>query len=358
MTYKKRYHPKITLLENNPPLKATKDGGKSDLDQCLKELRDEGENAIHFEVSPHKHHTPEHRLRLFILSSNDMTNDELHEVVELLTSWEDKDVLPLESFLYPPGSKSIDAELARALSSAATFAAGRGAKRDVQAKWPESHWGITKDVEDPGNVGWRRPEKSGRCPWFDVLADRQQNILEKFDFDPIGAKMKIWDLSQNMGRTREITLDCAPAVLPGSILWHSLLERPIFQDEKMAIQGIVPTMDVMEALKGKEELKHSLAGNAFCGYLMLRIIMAIVIVRSKRYMRETAKTPTLDLKPRVPVPSADAAPNPVDAELLSSLLGDEGNEPNDLHKIPHELSNFEALIEEAAGVLCKPSRGI
>jgi hypothetical protein len=273
MAYEQMHGPDVSIYENVVNIARANTDGKSNLEVCREHLSRLGRNSIALKLSPIEFSIPEQRLRMFLIASKWLTSQELLKLAALVDRMKAPRNLPLwsvETFMLPPGHPLIAAALRRELDTRYSAKSGAGvAKRSAKT----SSNNLASD-----------PLLASQCPWLDVLTDRQRQVFDKLKFT------KVADLGQSEGRTPSPNGVEIPCIIPNSRLWVRLtthtLQGPqesgrlMLGIEKCAVQGIF--MDESWEADFDEVFKNDLAGNAFCGPVMLVVVIALLLTVAKK----------------------------------------------------------------------------
>ena len=249
---------------------------KSNLEVCQRDLSSAGYNSIALLLSPHEFCVPEHRWRVFILYSRVLAMERLQSVASLIETWKHHMCrLPLDSFLLAPDDPLIESSLQDRLA-AASASSESSIRASATQKWNSQR---RRRVGATKRHNYTDSSKAAFFPWLDTLLPRELAQLQNI---PESVKARLADISQNSDfacLSRADAHELVQCITKLAKLWDFDSHRVLLGLEVAAIQGIAISRD--EASRYSDLMLSQLAGNAFCGPLVLTLLIAMLLVAAQ-----------------------------------------------------------------------------
>ena len=321
LSYVRTHRPEHGIGENvlniNARTSELPDDCRSNLQVCERDLSQLGYNVLSVVGSPHEFMIPQMRWRVFIIFSRTLSMASLKEVASTLDAVKvAAPLLPVDAFTLHPDDPLIGSSLDAHLQAAAHHAESNQRAKATQ-QWAKKD---RRKGAQPLNR-YADPQLASQLPWLDTLTPRETSCLTSV---PDSAPARSVDISQDKDRAFLSGPDAAAVIqciAKVARIWDTVLDRLWVPHELCAFKGIL--ISRAEAEKWDADLLSDLAGNAFCGPLVLILIMCLIIADAKQRRAEdfdrvttqlqvdlnTAKDQTSDELP-IYVDGQCAEPNP------------------------------------------------
>ena len=342
--YIRKHNPEDLVLENVVNLHA-KGKAKTDqnetqtmLDRIMKDLAIRNYSSIALKLSPHNFGVPQHRWRWYVVATRVLSLNVLRKEVEgKIPELQTDEMMPVDSFLLAENNPYIQKCLERKLQRKSETYEQVLRKTEGKKKWKKEAKIV--DGQRPVTSIYAHALSAISLPWLETICERELQVLLAGN-----TSTNRWlNLSQKDEMSSFSATECATlqALTPDGLFFDRVLHRPLLAVEGMAFNGVFLNNPETEKRHSEGELQD-VGGNAFPGFIVMLLTVALDIAKSK-HARAEAEAMRTDLA-TVSEFEADASKSV--EQLMSEAKGPDDNSTEPTADPLDALSALMEMIDE------------